>query len=337
MTTSTEIYDTIKAKREERMKAINKTAQDLSNASLKKYTNTINSLYRNMKFSTPLTPELYITEKDAINEFLKDKEPSLRRNIYTALFVYTNDDDYKELMSSDIATYQNQMKERQRSNKQKQNWITRKEIYSKLDELEFQAQIVYEKHSLGQSLTDKDYQDIQDYMLLLLMSDKHFPIRRSLDWTSFKISDINLEEDNYITEDGSAIVFNTYKTSKTKGRQTLTFSKYKFRNNKDWDFYSKKGAEIISTELQKWIAINPTEHLFFTKMRKQLSSYNITNWFNRIFQKPVSTNMLRVALMTAKNEKILNDLEQATRSLIVGGSSQNLLYTYIKQLMGDDV
>ena len=131
MTTSTEIYDTIKTNREERMKALNKTAKDLSNASLKKYTNTINSLYRNMNFNEPLTPQLYIAKKDDINEFLKDQQPSIRRNIYTSLYVYTNNNDFKQRMNDDIKTYKSQIKERQRSDKQKENWITRKEIYSK--------------------------------------------------------------------------------------------------------------------------------------------------------------------------------------------------------------
>ena len=69
--------------------------------------------------------------KDKIIEFLKDKDASKRRNIYTSLYVYTNDADYQRLMTDDIKTYQNQMKERKKSDKQETNWITRKDIYKR--------------------------------------------------------------------------------------------------------------------------------------------------------------------------------------------------------------
>ena len=44
MTTSTDIYDTIKANRLERMKTNNKIKGELSNNTLKKYTSSINSI-----------------------------------------------------------------------------------------------------------------------------------------------------------------------------------------------------------------------------------------------------------------------------------------------------
>ena len=74
-----------------------------------------------------------------------------------------------------------------------------------------------------------DYQTIQNYLLLLFSSDKHLPIRRSLDWIHFKIKDIDIQEDNYMTDE--MLVFNKYKTSKTKGQQRLEFANYKRKAN----------------------------------------------------------------------------------------------------------
>ena len=88
-----------------------------------------------------------------------------------------------------------------------------------------------------------DYQALQSYLILLLSSDQHFPIRRGMDWTNFKIKDIDIQEDNYMTNE--MLVFNKYKTSKTKGQQRLEFANYKTKansmtTNPSWDFYTKK-------------------------------------------------------------------------------------------------
>ena len=333
MTTSTDIYDTIKANRLERMKTNNKIKGELSNNTLKKYTSSVNSIYRQLNIDEPMTPEFFIKHIDEVKNIINNvKSLSSQNSLTTAMYVYTNYDAYNTIMMEKIKNKTEEMKKREKCETQKANWMTKKEVYNKLDQLEVKANEAYDKHSLGNTLSEKDHQDIQDYMLLLLQSDKHMPIRRSLDWIAFKIKDINRETDNYMTEDASALVFNTYKTAGSNGKQELKFNKYKYRNRTDWDFYSKKGAEVIKRELLRWIAVNPTEYLFFTtKFRKPLSAYNLTNWFHRIFDgKKVSTNMLRNILMTERHNKILNQFEQARRAIQVGGSSANMLMNYVK-------
>ena len=333
--TPTEIYNIIKANRDERNKNNNNTKGDLSSSSFKKYTNSVNSIYKQLGVDEPMTPAVFIKHIDKVKSIINNAKTLSTAHAYAvAMFVFTNDAAYNALMMEKSKEKEEQVMKRERTEKQKKNWITKKEIHKKLNDLEKLANAVYEKHSLGQSLNDKDYQDIQDFILVLVSCDKYLPLRRSLDWCAFKISDINLEADNYITEDGAALVFNTYKTAAAKGKQVLHFNKYKYRNNTDWDFYSKKGAMIIKRELLRWIAINPTEYLFFTtKFRKPLSAYNITNWFNRIFEQNVSTNMLRNILMTDRHEKIINQFEQAKRAMSVGGSSASMLMNYVKDLM----
>ena len=210
MTTSTDIYDTIKANREKRMKLNKKIQGELSNSSLKKYTHSIHSLYKQLNINEPLTPIFFIKHIDKALDIIKNaKSLSTAHGYSVALFVYTNYQPYNTSMMEKLQEKQKTMMKRERTQKQKDNWITKKDIHKKLDDLEKQANKVYEKYNLGENLTDMDYQHIQDFILLLVSCDKYIPLRRSLDWCAFKIKNINLEEDNYITEDASALVFNS--------------------------------------------------------------------------------------------------------------------------------
>ena len=118
-----EIYAIIQAKREERNQ--NKSddskrkSQSLSGASLKKYSSVLRSLYTALNSNDPLTAQFFSNHKDKVIELLKDRPPSTRRHIYTALSVFTNDEDFTKLMSSDVRDYKKQIATRERSSSQK--------------------------------------------------------------------------------------------------------------------------------------------------------------------------------------------------------------------------
>ena len=152
---------------------------------------------------------------DKVVEFLEDKPASTRRHQYNSLRVFTNNDKYGLLMKKDNETYTKQMNERNRTAKQEENWISRDDINTTLATLKVKRDAIYEKVKQKVPLQMNDYQALQNYLILLLSSDQHFPIRRTMDWTNFKIKDIDIQEDNYMTDE--MLVFNKYKTSKTKG------------------------------------------------------------------------------------------------------------------------
>ena len=341
MMNNEEIYAIIQAKREERNQ--NKSddskrkSQSLSGASLKKYSSVLRSLYTALNSTDPLTAQFFSNHKDKVIELLKDKPPSTRRHIYTALSVFTNDKDFTKLMSSDVRDYKKEIATRERSSSQKKNWMTKKEIYAVLDRLRLVSEEVYAKHASGIALTYEDLEKLQNYLIVLFMSDKHMPIRRSMDWTHFKTSNIDPKEHNYMADDGSALIFNKYKNMYARGQQTLTFANYKRRNmrNQEWDFKSKKGASIIKAALERYIKINPEEWLLYNKHRRQLSPTNFTQRLNRIFGKKVSTNMLRNILKTEEAGKTMNALETSMRNMVAGGSSPEMLLTYVKNLMNN--
>ena len=110
-------------------------------------------------------------------------------------------------MSSDVREYKKQIATRERSSSQKKNWMSKKEIYAVLDRLRLVSEEVYAKHASGIALTYEDLEKLQYHLIVLFMSDKHMPIRRSMDWTYFKTSNIDPKEHNYMADDGSPFNF----------------------------------------------------------------------------------------------------------------------------------
>ena len=63
----------------------------------------------------------------------------------------------------------------------------------------------------GGNFTANEVQQIQNYVLLSLLSGVFIPPRRSLDYCEFKIRNINKMNDNYM--DANKLVFDIYKTA----------------------------------------------------------------------------------------------------------------------------
>ena len=343
MSSDEDIYEMFRQMRKERNASLpdddKKKNITLEGSSLKKYTSVIKSIHKAVFPDLPMSSSTFTENVDKVVEFLKDKPPSTRRHQYNSLRVFTNNDKYGLLMKKDNETYTKQMNERNRTAKQEENWISRDDVNTTLATLKVKRDEIYEKVKQKVPLQMNDYQTLQSYLLLLLSSDQHFPIRRTMDWTNFKIKDIDIQEDNYMTDE--MLVFNKYKTSKTKGQQRLEFSNYKTKANSlttypSWDFYTKKGAALIKRELKRWVKINPTDYLFFDKNKNQLNQVNITHKFNKIFEsynKNVSINMLRNILATSRDGKVLNALANSKRAMEGGGSSANMLKVYVKNLL----
>ena len=233
MSTDEDIYEMFREMRKERNAALpdddKKKNLTLEGSSLKKYTSVIKSLHQAVFSDLPLTATTFTDNLDKVVEYLKDKSPSTRRHQYNTLRVFTNSDKYGLLMAKDNAEYTKLSNDRIRTGIQEKNWISRDDIYATLATLKGKSDEVYVKVKQKLSLYNHDYQHIQNYLLLLLSSDKHLPIRRSHDWIQFKIKEVDIQEDNYMTDE--MLVFNKFKTSKTKGQQRLEFSNYKRKDN----------------------------------------------------------------------------------------------------------
>ena len=304
------IIDDLKQMKMERYENHLSKDKELSSNSLRTYGSIVKKLYREVfKGVGDLKPKLFIDGLKKVVKFLDDHPLNQRRNLYTALYSYTNHQAYQKLMSSNVKDYMEGMKKQTKSPQQEKNWIEFDEVKKKLKELKRHADMLYELKPEG-DFTMAEFQTVQNYILLLISSGIYFPTRRSKDWFDFKIKSIDLNEDNYLQ--GDKLIFNSYKGSSLKGEQTIAINK------------------TVKDSLENWISMNPTKYLLFDKNEKQLTAVHITQRLNRIFGKKVSTTMLRhirTTNMFGGNVGLIKEMEDEFKSM---GSSIKMAHIYVK-------
>ena len=305
------IYNDLRQMKMERYDDHKSKEKELSSNSLKTYGSIIKNLYKEIfKNKGELKPALFDNKFKEVVKYLEDYPINRRRNLYTALYSYTNNETYQKLMTSDVKDYMEIMKTQDKSEQQEKNWIEFDEIKTKLKELKQYADELYTLKPDG-NFTMGELQIIQNFILLLLSSGIYFPTRRSKDWFDFKIKQIDLNEDNYL--EGNKLVFNSYKGSNLKGQQTVKINK------------------MVKDSLEKWIKINPTNYILFDKNEKQLTAVHITQRLNRIFGKKVSTTMLRhirTTHMFGGNIALIQEMDNEFKEM---GSSIKMLPIYVKK------
>jgi hypothetical protein len=189
---------------------------------------------------------------------------------------------------------------------QKNNWVTQDEIASLFNSLKRSANEIYKKSSL----TNTDLQVLQNFIIIALFH--LIAPRRSKDYVDFKIKNIDKEKDNYM--DKGKFVFNSYKTAKTYGRQEVAIPK------------------TLTTIINKWMKVNPTDYLLFDSNLNPLTSVKLNQRLNRIFDgKKVAVNILRHSFLTNKFGDTINQKKQIENTMQDMGSSANVLVNYVKQ------
>ena len=173
--------------------------------------------------------------------------------------------------------------------------------------MESNVNTLYKKKTLNNT----DLQDIQNYIILCILSGKYIPPRRSKDYVDFKIKDIDKDKDNYIEKKN--MVFNSYKTAKTYQRQELPIP-----------------PELMKI-LNKWIKINPTEYLLFDSNGKKLTNVKLTQRLNKIFGKKASVNQLRHTYLSDKYQDTIKLNKDMADDMKAMGSSRSQEAIYIKK------
>jgi len=277
----------------------------LSKSSVNTYASILKNLYKKV-----FKDEEYDLEKfndtEPVLHNLRDMPPNKRKTILSSLVIITDKKPYRDLMLEDVRNYNKDINKQTKTDSQKENWIEGGDISNTYGELKRDAEAIYKK----KSYTSADYQQIQNYIIVSLLGGIYIPPRRSKDYVDFKIKNIDKEKDNYLEKNN--MVFNSYKTAKTYGRQDVEVPK------------------SLKSIITKWIKINPTEHLLFDTNMNKLSAVKLNQRLNKIFDGKISVNAMRHTYLTTKyketslqNKKLENDMEQM-------GSSASMAPTYIK-------
>ena len=153
------------------------------------------------------------TEK--VLNFLHDLPPNRRKTILSALVVISNKPEYRKVMLSDVNEYNHEMSKQLKTPTQERAWLSEDDINGTFNKLKDNANTIYKK----KSYTTRDLQDLQDYIILCLLSGIFIPPRRSLNYCDFKIKDVNKDTDNYL--DKTELCFNSYKTVRFYGLQKI--------------------------------------------------------------------------------------------------------------------
>jgi integrase len=285
--------------------AIQAARPNLSTSSVKTYVSILGSLHRKVFGGDVDIKDFDDSQK--IIEFLKSKPPAARKTIYSALTVITQKKEYRDAMMLDIGKYNEVVASQVMSQKQKESAISPDEVKAVYDALAARAAEIYKKRSP----TVGDLLQIQDFVLMALMSGVHTAPRRSLDWTAFKLRDFNTEKDNYMTS--KFLVFNQFKTVKSAGRQEVPL------------------PVELKKILTRWSKINPTSFLLFNSKLLPLTSPQVTQMFNRIFNgKKVSTNQLRHSFLTGKFAAYSKEQKVVADTMAAMGSSPAVLSSYVR-------
>ena len=251
----------------------------LSDGSLKTYKSILTNIYKKCYPNDDIIDLKKFDDVDCIMEHLKEVPFSKRKTTLAALVVITGNKDYNKQMISDINEYNDNQLLQKKDGKFIEGMIPITDVETILSKLEKEAKQLYKKSNLNM----EDYQKIQNYILLTLTGGIYQAPRRSLDW-KMKIKNYDAEKDNYIDLKKKQFIFNTYKTAKFHGQQITEIPK-----------------PLLSI-LKKWISILPIdmEYLLFDNKTNPLTPSQITHRLNIIFNKPISTSMLRHIYLSSK-------------------------------------
>jgi hypothetical protein len=282
----------------------------LSTNSLNAYSSNLKNLFLKNNKDKEFNLEWFSNENNIL-ESLKDLEPARRKTYLASVIVLINDPEktkqLQEQMMKDSQKWHEDNKEQIKSIEQEENWITQDEIKVIFNTYLKNARYIWNKKNKDSN----DLELLNKLVLLALMSGLFIPVRRSLDYSEFKIKNIDPEKDNYLNKKTKSLVFNVYKTSKIYKKQEIIIP------NKLYNI------------LVKWIKINPTEYLLFDKNLKKMNSVKIRNLFNEIFGKNTSTNILRHSYISSKYKADLKELLKDAEQM--GTSATTLQTQYIKR------
>ena len=280
---------------------------NLSASSLNTYTIILASIYKKVFGTEDFDIHLFNTEADKILEHLKDTTPSTRKTKLACLFVLSKNDKYHTAMVKDIGSYNEDLSKQVKNQKQTDSWVNSDQLKDKYNELKHTADLLYKK----QSHTANDLQQIQDYIIMCLYSNVFIPPRRLMDYTNFKMREINKEIDNYM--DKNTFVFNAYKTSKVYGKQTVTIP-VQLRNI-----------------LNKWNKLTGNDYLLFNKAGNALSNVNLNQRLKSILGNNSSVNSIRHGVLTdmfAPDIDMQNKMKATATAM--GTSASTIQQQYIK-------
>lgn len=312
-------------------KFYNKLKTELINKGLSE--GSINLYLRNLKKlnnNEDITNLKFLNKPSIIMDKIKDLKDNTKRQYLISIVTTTKClnnklyDKYYKLMM-DIYNKIKQTPTQEKSETQKKNWMEWDEILKIYKDLEDDINKL--KLFNKRQLTEREYNKILSYVILSLYV-KIQP-RRNKDWNLMVISANHTDKKyNYFDFINKKFIFNNYKTSKKDGQLILDIPD---------DLYNilmkylkihpllKDKQPIIKNKNYKLLSNVPLLVYYDGSL---LSSVNaITRILNKIFNKNISSSMLRHIYLSSKYGPMLKEQEEDAKAM---SHSLNMQKDYIK-------
>jgi Ca2+-binding EF-hand superfamily protein len=289
---------------------------NISESSLRTYNSLLKTAYKLMFKDTPNPDVEKFKDVELIKKYLEGRPASSQKTILSALQQVAPMKEFQDMMVQLKVGIQKLEDEQILTEKQEERAISRAEIEKVFKE---QRQLV--SYLLSKDvLSMNDLQNIQNFVILAVVTGLYICPRRSLDWTEMKFRNYDKDNDNYI--EGNEFTWHKFKTAK---------------------YYEQGQSDIIPDDLltiiMNWIKLIPShiDYLFFNSDYGQLTPATLNQRLNKLFDGKVSINEMRHCFATEKFGKLMlakKQLEQEeqemSNTLKKMGSSKNQATTYVK-------
>jgi len=291
----------------------------LSDNSIRVYNSNLKILNKLITNQDTIKNIDFLKDVDKVYDVLSDKSIHTKKNYTTAIIallkILKEEELYKkyaEIQDKFSNKIEDNYDENSKTEAQKENWVDYKVILDLLNKYKRDAKPILEKDR--SDLTKRDYQLIQQYLVLYLYSGKAFDIIRN-DFANMKII---IDDKEKLDDDKNYLVI---KQRKTPYFQLGEFKTKKSKSYDDKPFIIKLKDKDLNYLLRKWIGINLNEYLLInlsgnqnTKKGSPMTANGITKYLQKIFKtnlgKSISTSLLRSIYITHKYKENLNTKEK---------------------------
>ena len=297
--------------------------RQLSEQSLNLYKRNLTKLNKNK----PIKNFNFLKNKEEILGIIKDLKPTTQRSyIISVCSVLRDNAKYKKLYLEYfelLKQYNNDLKvNTDKSESQKENWISSEEI----DNIyETKKKDILDKIGNKRKIDSTLFDELTNFLILSLYT--LIQPRRNKDYALMKLSH-NKEDDNF-----------NYVTMDKKTKKAM-FILNKYKTDKKYHSVEIDIPNTLKEILILYLKFHPHRnqlqeqnydfHLLVDKQGEPFkNSTEITKRLNKIFDKKISSSLLRNIYLTGKYSGVMEELQKDTKAMATSVSTA--MNNYIKQ------
>lgn len=291
---------------------------NLSDNSVRTYKSIIKNFGKQMGIKIE-TPEDVITNHRAILEHMKDLTAGGIKTRLSALIVFIEKEAeqakealerFAEMMKTKMKQVDEEADEQKMTDKQKKAMIPWEDVLKRYHELEKEIEPLLEQDDLSK----EQFARFQMYVILSCMV--LIEPRRSLDWTEFKLRNVDETKDNFlrVVKRKPFLVFNTYKTAKEHGQQIVPCPPRLYKILKGEWFLKNK---------HEWLLMNTTQ-------KNKINATQFMKLLYQFFGSNVSTNILRHSFLNKKYKDVPSIKDMKKTATAMGHTVKQALQYVVK-------